>query len=189
VAAPEQPQRPAHRIVINVQFPDGHTSRLGLPEGRTATIENEVDGRKFSVNATITDLSIGAVAVRFAERSRLAGVSGETDTIIRDMALNARARTERERAADAEVQTSEAQDAYVEGFEQPFRLSVVGIDLPKAAPSASCSAGATNPAGGLFRVEPNLRCTQCCISCDGWRFCGCAVEACGVSCCCNDCCI
>lgn len=32
---------------------------------------------------------------------------------------------------------------------------------------------------------PLLPCENCCISCDGWNYCGCAVEACGGKCCCG----
>jgi hypothetical protein len=64
-------------------------------------------------------------------------------------------------------------------------VTLVGIDTPIAharAPQASATPGA----GG---VQPNMQPNTCCLDCDGWEVCGCAVECNGnYYCCVRRCC-
>ena len=67
------------------------------------------------------------------------------------------------------------------GFAEPNPLTAATTRCSNAEIAQASTADSS-------AVAPNNPCTRCCVTCDGTRACGCAVEmACG-SCCCGSCC-
>ncbi len=160
-----------------------------LREGALGRIESEIDGRSFGIAVRTLDAGVDFVEARFFEIVKYPG-GGEGLHVL--AAFQLREGVPFEAVQDSLVQSGPAAAAIRTADSGGFTFALIGADLATSHSTTPCGANAsgapmTEPVAALS-TDPEAPCTKCCISCNGWRYCGCAVQACGTSCCCPDCC-
>lgn len=186
----EEPLAPAASVTLSVTMPGARGAKLTLKAGDFARIERESDGATVSLAARQINSDLVQVQLFVIDRSAGAEERRLVKTV--DVQISGPGivlTTAREGQREGERGPRVRSDARSILDENPvvMQLGVAGIDLPANTSTKRCTAN-TVAAQARGEVVANGPCTQCCISCDGWRFCGCAVEACGTSCCCTVCC-
>jgi hypothetical protein len=184
------------RVTIEFTAPGAAApARLTMKEGVLARIDNEKSGQAFGVAVRIVDQTNGVVETRFFEITKLAD-DKEGLSVIETFNLQPGVAFEAPYSGkpSAAPRNPSRIGSLSANTNDHFTFGLVGINVKKTTTSKGCGSQ-ESPSGVLSQSSgsklvptPLLRCTTCCISCDQWRYCGCAVDACGVSCCCNDCC-
>lgn len=173
-----------HFITLKLNLPDHSPVQLTVQDGTMARVRRQSDGATIGVAPRITDPATRAVAVMVVgittldDGSEMAQAletlrlnpSGQATALISEAPWNGRAG----RMAEA-----------VSGSSPMLKdVTHLGVDTPIAhvrPPQASTAPGAGS-------MQPNMLPNTCCLTRDGWEFCGCAVECNGNYCCEGRCC-
>ena len=189
------------RVTIDVTLPGVPTpAHVTMKEGVLARFDSETNGQAFAVAVRVVDEANLVVEARFFEVTK-SGDGKErlgAPTTFNLQAGNA-FKVPYSGKPDGEPQRRPGIESNATAIADDFfAFDLVGIDVQRISGKA-CSSG-TNRAGipseslsVPYTPKPLVHCGggggNCCIGCNGWQVCACAVDFCGISCCCDDCCI
>ncbi|HEX7153982.1 MAG TPA: hypothetical protein VF618_21010 [Thermoanaerobaculia bacterium] len=162
-------------VVVTVTMPEGRPVKLTMKEGTMARLTRVEDGAMLAIAPIVLDEQAGIVK---AQVFRVTTVNGaEKLTEIGAMEL-------RRDPAPPELELQQKM--------RPVNADLLGMQLELQAIGTVAEPLPVNGRCSEAKSRPDVQvlkpCSQCCVTCDGWRFCGCAVEASCGSCCCIPCC-
>lgn len=165
------------RLRLALHSGDAGPVHLTVQEGQIARLRREADAATFAFAATF-DATAGRVLLTFYRTDMQDSPVSSTDILgTAELALDG-----------TRVRVPDAIDAASGGDSvrmQVPEIAFIGVATRTDTAPRKC-AGAS-----LISEEPiptNLRQSRCCLTCDGWTACGCAVEMCGQKCCVEECC-
>jgi hypothetical protein len=179
----EAKARSEHFVTVRLSLPDkSDPVEVTVQDGTLARVRRMSDGATIAVAPRITDLQSGAVAVKVFGITTLDDGSEmirELETAQLNPALQST-----DLRSEARWSTKMVMAAVAEGAPMLREVTLLGIDTPIGRTHAPKVSAAVSSGG----VQPDMAPNSCCLSCDGWEVCGCAVWCNGKYCCAGRCC-
>jgi hypothetical protein len=165
------------RLRLALYSGDAGPVHLTVHDGQVARLRREADGMTFGLAATF-DATAGKVLLTFYRTDMEDGPVTATDVL-----------------GTAELALDGTRVRMPVAVERTIRANSAGMQTPEIAFLGLATRSDTTPrrctGAALISEEPvptNLRPNGCCLTCDGWTACGCAVEICNQKCCVGECC-
>jgi hypothetical protein len=173
-------------------------ARMTMKEGTLARIDSERNGQAYAVAVRVVDEPNAIVEARFFEVTK-SGDGKERLRVLTTFNLQAgnAFKVPYSRNSDGGPRRMPRIESNATAMADDFfTFDLVGINVHPTSASKACGSRGSladtrlQSLSAPYTPVPLLRCSDgnCCIGCDGWQVCACAVEFCGISCCCNDCC-
>lgn len=172
------------RLQLTLAYEEGPPVLISIHEGEVARIQHPASGLAFRLKAAYDPIERNAVVTFYDAAGNR---DDETSTI--DTALTSEAALTAVNiplAAEA-VRVSEGKSKSASGARlASLQVGFTGFAAARKARKDCAGSGlaGTGDSGPLTDMRPQ----SCCVPCNGWEFCGCAVEACKTTCCVSVCC-
>lgn len=170
-------------ITVSLTMPNARPVKLMIKEGAMARLTRVADDTILAIAPTVLDEDAGIVTAQVFRVTRGLG-DREILTPIGDIEIRRFAQTDGDdRGAPRRAIRAQGAEATESLFGMHLTLQSITSTSEQPSANARCAAPKSD-----FSIQPHGPCSTCCVTCDGWRFCGCAVEASCGSCCCTACC-
>jgi hypothetical protein len=179
----EAKARSDHYVTVRLSLPDKpNPVEVTVQDGTLARVRRMSDGATIAIAPRITDLGSGAVAIKVFGITIL----DDGSEMIRELEMAHLNTAQRPTSLRSEARWSAkaAMATITDATPMLREVTLLGVDKPIGrthAPQALAAAAGTG-------AQPNMMPNQCCLNCDGWEVCGCAVWCAGNYCCVGLCC-